>query len=214
MSELDPDARRILSLARAARTPSPKDQARVARRFALGVGVTAGATLTAGSAKAAKASTLLGPLKLWVLFTAAALSSYLVITPSPATKTLRGVPLHISAPAPPPPPPPAPVPPATPDPPRRQQLQAPPTRPAELDLLHQAQTAWRSRSPTLALELLASHRQLYPRSQLRSERETLEVLARCDLGQTDKATRLARSLLAREPHSPARAAIEQSCGLK
>jgi hypothetical protein len=223
MSELDPEARRILYLARTARTPSAEDQARVARRFALAAGISAGATLVASSAKAAKTASILGPLKLWLTGGAllgAAVGGYLTLhAPQPRAAASKAQATVAPAPARQPEPParaasPAPAAPAaaTPAIARRQQLQA--TLPAELELLHEAQAAWRSRSPGRALELLASHRQRYPRSQLRSERDTLEVLAGCELGHTLRATRLARKLLAREPHCPARAAIEQSCGIE
>jgi hypothetical protein len=82
---------------------------------------------------------------------------------------------------------------------------------AELDLLHRAQAAWREHQPTRALELLSSHRRDYPSSALRAEREALQVLVLCETGEVRQAARLARALLKREPNSPARAAIEESC---
>jgi hypothetical protein len=84
----------------------------------------------------------------------------------------------------------------------------------ELELLHEAQAAWRKGQPEDALEIVKQHRQRYPRTQLRDERETLEVLTLCELGRTRDARRVARTLLNRAPRSPSRAAIEESCALK
>ena len=85
---------------------------------------------------------------------------------------------------------------------------------AELELLHRAQIAWRARRADEALSLLNDHRARYPRSQLDLERDALQVLTLCELGRSDEAKRIARSVLARAPHSPLRASLEQSCALK
>jgi len=89
-----------------------------------------------------------------------------------------------------------------------------PSLAAELELLHRAQSAWRAREAARALSIVDEHRARYPRSALRVEREGLQVLALCELGRKSEAARVARALLAREPLSPLRAAIEQSCALK
>lgn len=91
---------------------------------------------------------------------------------------------------------------------------APNTLAAELDLLHRAQAAWREHQPARALELLSSHRRDYPSSALRAEREALQVLVLCETGEVRRAARLARTLLKREPNSPARAALEESCAAR
>jgi hypothetical protein len=85
---------------------------------------------------------------------------------------------------------------------------------AELDLLHRAQVAWRSRDAASALALLNEHRARYPRSTLQLERDALQVLTLCELGQQAEAKRLAGSVLSRAPHSPLRASLEESCALK
>jgi hypothetical protein len=85
---------------------------------------------------------------------------------------------------------------------------------AELALLHGAQVAWRAQDAAAALALLEQHRTRYPRSQLGLERDSLQVLVLCELGRRDEAGRLAHAVLARAPHSPLRASIEQSCALK
>ena len=87
----------------------------------------------------------------------------------------------------------------------------PNTLASELDLLHRAQSAWREHQPARALDLLSSHRRDYPSSALRAEREALQILVLCEVGEVRQAARLARALLKREPNSPARAAIEESC---
>jgi cell wall-associated NlpC family hydrolase len=85
---------------------------------------------------------------------------------------------------------------------------------AELDLLHRAQLAWRERDAANALRLLKQHRAHYPHSGLQLERDTLQVLTLCELGQRAHATRLARTLMGRAAHSPLRASLEESCALK
>ncbi|HKP59363.1 MAG TPA: hypothetical protein VJV78_21715, partial [Polyangiales bacterium] len=80
MTQLDPESRRILSLARSARTPTPEDQARVARRLAAAAGMASATTALTGTAQA-KATILATPLKLWftgsLLLTAAISGAYL-----------------------------------------------------------------------------------------------------------------------------------------
>jgi hypothetical protein len=56
MSNLNPESKRLLALAREARTPSIDDRARVARRLALAVGVSAGAATTVTTAAAVQAA--------------------------------------------------------------------------------------------------------------------------------------------------------------
>jgi hypothetical protein len=56
MRDLDPEARRVLELARAARTPGVEDKARVARRLAGAIGAAAVATLPASAAGSAAAT--------------------------------------------------------------------------------------------------------------------------------------------------------------
>jgi hypothetical protein len=81
----------------------------------------------------------------------------------------------------------------------------------ELDLLHDAQAQWRSGNPTAALSLLALHRQRYPKSQLRPEREALRVLSLCAVGRKEEARQVARRSLQNAPLSPLRTSVEESC---
>jgi hypothetical protein len=85
---------------------------------------------------------------------------------------------------------------------------------AELTLLHAAKQAWQDGKPQTALDLAQKHAQLYPRSQLASERDALKVFALCGLGRTNDARDLASSLLSRAPGSPFRASLEQSCAMR
>jgi hypothetical protein len=82
---------------------------------------------------------------------------------------------------------------------------------SELDLLHRAQAAWRSGQARSALGLLDEHRARFPRSALGVERDALRALSLCELGRDGEAKALARKVLAREPRSPLRAALQQSC---
>jgi hypothetical protein len=85
---------------------------------------------------------------------------------------------------------------------------------AELTLLHAAKQAWQDGKPQTALDLAQRHAQLYPHSQLASERDALKVFALCGLGRTSDARDLASSLLTRAPGSPFRASLEQSCAMR
>jgi hypothetical protein len=84
---------------------------------------------------------------------------------------------------------------------------------AELTLLHAAKQAWQDGKPQTALDLAQRHAQLYPHSQLASERDALKVFALCGLGRTSDARDLASTLLSRAPGSPFRASLEQSCAM-
>jgi hypothetical protein len=241
MTDLDPESRRILELARAARTPSEEDKARVQRRFAVALGLsatTASVGPAAHGAKGATAATAAGiaSFKWWLgggALLSAGLASYLALS-APSLKTARSV-SRLDARVAATTPPTAPT--AALESPPARRLAAPtnaapmPERTArhlehqrsnprgeslaaELDLLHRAQAAWRAREAGSALALLDEHRTRYPHSMLGPERDALQVLTLCELARKDEATRLAHSVLARAPHSPLRASLEQSCALK
>jgi hypothetical protein len=242
MMELDPESRRILDLARSARTPSVHDKARVERRFALALGLSAGAASAAASAQSAshltasKSAASAVVLKWWAgsgALLAAAVASYAVLTPSasppePPT-TAKNAAAQVATATTPVAREPQLAAPAAPAPDVAAREQAVPagrrvesrraagaghSLAAELELLHRAQAAWRAREAARALAIVDEHRTRYPRSELRLEREALQVLALCELDRKHDATRVARALLARDPNSPLRASIEQSCALK
>jgi hypothetical protein len=201
MDELNPGARRVVELARAARTPGEADKRRVRQALAFGVGAAvAGASSGTAVASATKAGVLVG--------LRGVVAALLVATTGVGTAVyLRG--RHAPAPAvvAPAPAPLAPI--ITP-------LAAPAADPllAELTLLRQAQQALRDGSPRRALELAERHAALYPRSQLALERGALRVFAYCALGRKSEARALATDLLAAAPRSPLRTSLEESCATR
>ncbi|HEX6240179.1 MAG TPA: hypothetical protein VFZ61_04780 [Polyangiales bacterium] len=226
--DLKPDARRVLKLAKAARTPSADDKARVERSLAAALGT--GAALTAGTAlghSVAAAKPVAGSgLYAWMagaLLVGAVITGYFMQASEPRARPSRAPRVALDTPAPL-----APetiatqaAPSAAPSadaPVARARASHPRSRAStsaeELALLQRAQLAWREASAQRALELLAQHRHAYPRSQLALERDALRVLALCQLGERDHARPLAQALFARNPQAPMRAAIEQSCALK
>jgi hypothetical protein len=239
--DLDPEARRILSLARAARTPSAADKARIERRLGIGAGVLAGTVTTLAAGHAAANGTLgkvaaLGALKWWLGGSAVvvAVASYAAVqlTPAPRGEGLasaRGA-RHVAV-APQEPVAEPEVVEAAPEaveaPPESVREVAPQrvhrkkhharseaVHGNEVDLLHQAQVAWRNGQAHGALELVREHERRFPASSLSLERDTLAVLTLCELGRKEQAARIARDLLARAPSSPLRSSVEQSCALR
>jgi hypothetical protein len=111
--------------------------------------------------------------------------------------------------------PPAPVaPPKTTIARPKTQTAAPPTSDElaqELALLHRAHAEWRSGNAEHALDLAHEHARRYPNSQLRFERNALEVRALCALGREPEARKTADQLRAQAPNSPVTAALKDSC---
>jgi hypothetical protein len=231
MTELTPEARRVLQLARAARTPSALDKRRIERRLAIGAGLSAAAASGAAVAHAAETASaaasggMLASLKVYVaggaLLLSAAGGGYALLsqpTAAPArpqpTAAAPQVAAKRAVPAPAPAravtPAPAPVEPIS-SPSRA--TRRPDTLARELDLLHDAQRAWRARDSERTLALLDQHAKRYPRSELRLERSALRVLALCEVGRERDARKLARTLIRLAPNSPVRATIEESCAI-
>jgi hypothetical protein len=200
--DLNPSARRVVDLARSARTPGDADKRRVRQALALGLGAAvAGASSGTAVASAVKAGALVG--------LRGVIAALLVV--STGVGTLVWVRGHQA--------PPAPVPvaaPAAPVAPVVTPLPAPAPDPllAELTLLRQAQQALRDGSARRALELAERHAALYPRSQLALERGALRVFAFCALGRKADARALATELLAAAPRSPLRTSLEESCAAR
>jgi RNA polymerase sigma-70 factor (ECF subfamily) len=240
---LDPEARRILDLARAARTPSEDDRARLQRRLttAIGVSIASGASIAAAEAGKSigvgKATGSLVALKFWVgggALVAVAAVSYLSLGPATRTPRATGPATALAARAVSAPSTSVTEPPvmatqageqapaenaraperAARHPERHQKPAALAPLASELELLHRAQAAWRSGDGKLALALLDQHAASYPRSSLSLERDGLRVLTLCELGRHEEASRSAHSFLVRAPRSPMRPSIEQSCALK
>jgi len=226
---MNPDARRIIQLARQARTPSADDKRRVRAAIALGVAATAVTVPTAAaagaSAKLAGAAGVFTGLRgivsvAVIASTSVGAGAYLWTHASRRSADVSVVssppPVEVA-------PPPITVSESTNTPPISPERPAEtPARPrmapqdplaAELTLLHAAKQAWQDGKPQMALDLAQKHAQLYPRSQLASERDALKVFALCGLGRTSDARDLASTLLSRAPGSPFRASLEQSCAM-
>ena len=239
--ELDPFAQRLLEITREARTPSERDKQRVERALAVSLGLASataagsasGAALfgASGGATATGFATGLVALK-WlgaVAVTASALTAgYLAFVPAEPAPVAPPAPVQQVAPravepAPAPAPAPAPVVESEPAPEapvvgRREarrsapeKAKKPETLAEELDLLHDAQAKWRNRDAAGALELIAQHKQRYPRSALAPEREALRVFSLCAAGRVDEARAVARRSFVKAPRSPLRTAVEESC---
>jgi hypothetical protein len=230
--ELYPEARRVLDAAREARTPSLADRERVFASLIASVAVGAAAP----SAAAAKTG-LFGKLASNALWIKAAASVAVLSAASVSTFTYVRHRAHppaaaqsrVAAPVPGPPVALAAVPSAAPPapseavvaavPPAAPSLEHSPPAPfrhptdglsAEAALLRQAHNARRAGQPERALELAREHAKKYPHSPMWAERETLRVLALCDLGRVDAARRSAAQLQYLWS-SPLRATLNASC---
>jgi hypothetical protein len=234
--DLNPETRRLVELARQARTPGGDAKLRIAERLAvpLAVGAAAGSAATAakaavGAATAAKAGGVGLSLKLAALVAVGAIgAAALVVTrqsPEPAPQapsvqpadTPKAVLLEPSRE----PTPPTAVPEALPlEPPAPSRAPAAPgvhsSKPgdelaAEAALLHQAQAAWRAGQSAQALALANQHAQRFPRSQLANERDVLRVLSLCRLGQKQNAKQVGARLLEKAKGSPWYQSVAESC---
>jgi len=232
--DLDPFARRILDLTREARTPNERDRRRVDRALSASLGLAAiSGVATANGATAAKSAATALLFK-WTagaaVVASAVTAAYFGLNSSSDGDGAAMAPtLAALQPAPTASPPPekvveAPVPAPVPDKtanvesaakpaPRRapDKAQRADTLNEELDLLHEAQAAWRNRNPTAALSLLAQHRKSYPKSALGPEREALRVLSLCAAGRTQEAKDVARRSFRDGSRSPFRTAVDESC---
>jgi hypothetical protein len=233
MMDLDPDARRLLELTREARSPSARDKARVGRMLA---GALAGSSLGvahAASSGGAGKATLMGTVAKWagVVLVASGTGVGLLqwrasrhahpeapvtvaVVPAKPAEPVVAPEGEVAEPAPA-------LQAASPGlaaPARRAPAARAPDRvapkttlPEELDLLHEAQAAWRAGRAGPALELLARHRATYPRSELGPERDALTVLCLCATGRTPDAQKVARRFLKSAHRSPLRTSVEESC---
>jgi hypothetical protein len=232
--DLNPDARRLVNLARMARTPGEADKLRIAERLAVPLAASAaisGATAAAKAAgtKAAGASLFasLG-VKVAALVAVGVAATALVVTqlgshPEPTTpRPAPGPGPQVVAPV---------LPSAEPSPISPENLPevvepAPskavpgPSAPhvakadelmEEAALLHQAQAAWRAGQSSEALKLASQHAQRFPHSQLANERDVLRVLSLCKLGQQAAAKRVGARLLKTAKGSPWYQSVANSC---
>lgn len=236
--EMNPEARRIIELTRAARTPRTEDKERVRRALAAGLvaaavstpGIAAGATAakagTAGAAaKLAGAGAAAGiklALSVVLIASVGAGAYWLTRDRQPPAPVIAPAPVETAVIAEPPV--------AVAVPPAAAQVagaeaaaeveDAPSALPArdpllaEAALLNKAQQAWRVGNARRALELAQKHAQRYPRSALAFERDAVRVLALCALGRKAQARPLAAALVKRAPRSPLRTSVEESCGMR
>jgi hypothetical protein len=231
VQDMNPEARRIIDLARQARTPTAKDRQRV--RAAIGMSLAA-ATVAAPTGVAA-ATVKAGGLMALVSSVRVGLSAILIASVSVGGGAYywrtrshdapRPAEVQASAPVPMADRPRAPTPVAAapePETPAAGPAGRPPAEArsavvaqdpllAEVTLLRRAQRAWQGGKPAVALELAQRHAQAYPHSQLALERGAVEVFALCALGRSVEARALASDLLAKAPTSPLRTSLEESC---
>lgn len=232
--DLNPETRRLVDLARQARTPGEGDKLRIAERLAvpLAVGIAAGSAATTakatGVAAAAKASGLGLGAKLAALVAVGAVGAAVIVSQTDSTPELPPTPTRVA----PPPAPVAPnVAPAEPEAVTPEQLPEAERAPApktatpsgqpsiksgdalaeEAALLHQAQAAWRAGQSAQALALANQHAQRFPRSQLANERDVLRVLSMCKLGQVQTAKQVGARLLKKAKGSPWYQSVAESC---
>ena len=212
IDDLNPSARRVVDLARAARTPGDADKRRVRQAIALGMGAAvAGVSSGTAVASAAKVGVLAGlrGIITAVLVVSAGVGTFVWVRDRAAPRAPPAPPTVVAPVAAPRSwslPPPVAVPEAaTPD---------PDPLLAELTLLRQAQKALRDGAPRRALELAERHATLFPHSQLGLERGALRVFALCALGRKADARALASELLAAAPRSPLRTSLEESCAAR
>lgn len=218
--DLNPDARRLVDLARLSRTPGAADKRRIAERLA--VPLAAGAAVGTGAKAAFGAKVLLASAAFKVaavlaLGVAAVTAVVVAQQPEMARTTVPRVLLPKPAPlvsaarqALPPVAAPEPV---TAPKPAVAARSASPTHELEEEaaLLHQAQAAWRAGQSAQALKLSNQHAQRFPHSQLANERDVLRVLSLCKLGQATAAKQVADHLLRTAKGSPWYQSVAQSC---
>jgi hypothetical protein len=205
--QMDPGARRVVALARSARTPSDADKRRVRQALALGVGAaTAGVSAGTALASATKVGALVGlrGIIAALVVAAAGTGTYFFARSRVVAPVVVATAATVAAPV---------VVPLVPAP-AATVVPSPDPLLAELSLLRQAQQALRDGQARRALELAERHASLYPRSQLALERGALRVFAFCALGRKADARALANDLLAAAPRSPLRTSLEESCAMR
>lgn len=231
--ELNPETRRLVELARRARTPGEDAKLRIAERLAVPLAAGLAATTATATAKAtsaaaaAKAGSFSLGAKVAALVALGAVGAAVVVSQAVSPPNPQPVPAQVaapstpvapsaSAPARPPEPlalePPAPAAPRKPNQPPSTTSSGPGAAlAAEAALLHQAQAAWRAGQSSQALALANQHAQRFPRSQLANERDVLRVLSMCKLGQARNAKQVAARLLKNAKGSPWYQSVAESC---
>jgi hypothetical protein len=223
--DLNPDARRLVDLAREARTPGEEDKLRLAKRLAVPLAASAAVGTAVGGAKAAS-TTVLGSLgaKIAVVVAMGAAGTALVVGQLEPQEKIAVAPASHTAKVQEPPKPSETAPVVSPEDLALEQPQPKPSDPIahqrakpsddlaqEAALLHQAQAAWRAGQSAQALQLANQHAARFPRSQLANERDVLRVLSLCKLGQVSAAKQVGARLLRTAKGSPWYQSVAGSC---
>jgi type IV secretory pathway VirB10-like protein len=228
--DLNPDVRRLVELARKARTPGEDDKLRLAERLAVPLAAGAALGSAAGAAKAATGASLFAGLgaKVAAVVALSAVAAAVVVTKLESKPTPQAPSAQVEKTKPAPPsaeiaealPTPSAAPEPLPSEPAVPQKAAPSgahtATPAheleeEAALLHQAQSAWRTGQSAQALQLANQHAQRFPHSQLANERDVLRVLSLCKLGQVHAAKQVGARLLRTAKGSPWYQSVAESC---
>jgi hypothetical protein len=227
--DLSPDARRLVDLARRARTPGEDDKLRIAERLAVPLAAGAAIGTAVGTAKAGASSSIFASLgaKVAAVVGASAVTAAVVVSqvgtkptptppPSALAKPTPAVVPKAEAVDPATSPEDAPVTPESlapskPSPPGAHSVKPADELAQEAALLHEAQAAWRAGQSAQALQLANQHAQRFPRSQLANERDVLRVLSLCKLGQTQAAKQVGARLLRKAKGSPWYQSVASSC---
>jgi hypothetical protein len=228
MNDLNPDARRLVDLARQARTPGADDKRRIAQRLAVPLAASAAVGTAVGAAQAG--TSLLGSVgaKVAALVAVSAVGAAVFVArlrPEPVVvagkQAVSAQPFSAPPESSPPPRVPeasAPAAPAAVESATPPKATAPPSSAKASDdlaqeaaLLHQAQSAWRAGNSAEALVLANQHAKRFPRSQLANERDVLRVLSLCKLGRVQAAKDVGARLLRQTKGSPWYQSVAESC---
>jgi hypothetical protein len=227
VNDLNTDARRLVDLARDARTPGAEDKLRIAERLALPLAGSAAVVTTVSAGQAAAGTTLLAGLgvKIAALLAVGALGGAIVVGQLEPERSPSVTPIQQAGAEPAREPPQPRLALDAPDPAlEKKRAEAEPQKSAvshgskpsddlgqEAALLHQAQSAWRAGQSAQALRLANQHAQRFPRSQLANERDVLRVLSLCKLGQVQAARQVGARLLSQAKGSPWYQSVAGSC---
>lgn len=227
MSDLNPDAKKLVQAGRAAFGPRPGDRERVFAALLpqLGPTPTPDAPLAPDVAPLATGTGLgtFGKISLVVVGVGILGGGLMLVAPNPAPAPISlapSVPVVLDeAPSPPPPtptpPPEAPTPSTTAPKPHVQPPRAPHSENRladEVAILSRAGSALRSGQPGLALKVLDEHQRQFPSGVLAQERRAARVQALCALGRASEGVRELERLERSAPNSPHVARARKACG--
>lgn len=227
MNRLPSDARRLLETARSAADPSPAQRARadaaararLAQHGMVGLPALSSASVHAGPGVAGSALKL-GTGALVIASAIVALQrpqpDDAPVPPRPSAPA-QAAPSALPAPAAASEPMTEPMPMPMPEQKSSHRVRVATIAPdtglrAELRLISNANEFLQDARFDEALSVLARHGRLFPRGELRTEREGLRVLSLCGLGATDRTLRARERYLRAAPQSPLAARVRAACG--